>query len=74
MKLILECYNKSIHKKDNQLVIHEKGEVIDSVKASKVKDITIIGKCYITFDALNLIAQNNIKLISLTYDGKLIML
>ena len=71
MKLLIEGYNKSIHKKDNQLVIHEKGEILDPIKASKINDITIIGKGYITFDALNLIAKNNIKLISLDYAGKL---
>lgn len=71
MKLLIDGYNKSIHKKDNQLVIHEKSEILDSIKASKIKDITIIGKGYITFDALNLIAKNNIKLISLDYTGKL---
>ena len=71
MKLIIEGYNKSIHKKDNQLVIHEKDEVLDSIKASSVTDITITGKGYITFDALNLIAENNIKLIAIDPRGML---
>ena len=42
MKLIIEGYNKSIHKKDNQIVIYEKDEIIDSIRASKIDDITII--------------------------------
>ena len=71
MKLIIEGYNKSIHKKDNQLVIHEKDEVLDSIKASSVTDITITGKGHITFDALNLIAENNIKLIAIDPRGML---
>ena len=71
MKLIIDGYNKSIHKKDNQIVIHEKDEIIDSVKASLVNDITIVGKGYVTFDALNLMAENNIKLIAINPRGQL---
>ena len=71
MKLIIDGYNKSIHKKDNQIVIHEKDEILDSIKASTVKDITVIGKGYVTFDALNLIAENNIKLIAINPRGQL---
>lgn len=71
MKLIIDGYNKSIHKKDNQLAIHENSEIIDSIKASEVNDITIVGKGYVTFDALNLIAQNNIKLIAINPRGQL---
>lgn len=71
MKLVIDGFNKSVHKKDNQLVIYEKDEIMDSIKASKIDDITIVGKGYITFDALNLIAQNNIKLIAIDYRGNL---
>lgn len=71
MKLVIDGYNKSIHKKDNQIVIHEKDEIIDSIKASSVTDITIIGKGYVTFDALNLMALNNIKLIAINPRGQL---
>ena len=71
MKLVIDGYNKSIHKKDNQIVIHEKDEILDSVKASTVTDITITGKGYVTFDALNLIAENNIKLIAINPRGQM---
>lgn len=71
MKLVIDGYNKSIHKKDNQIVIHEKDEIIDSIKASSVTDITIIGKGYVTFDALDLMALNNIKLIAINPRGQL---
>ena len=71
MKLVIEGYNKSIHKKDNQIVIYEKDEILDSIKASTINDITIIGKGHITFDALTLIAENNIKLISINPKGQI---
>ncbi|WP_407412654.1 CRISPR-associated endonuclease Cas1 [Methanobrevibacter sp.] len=71
MKLVIDGYNKSIHKKDNQIVIHEKDEILDSIKASTITDITIVGKGYVTFDALNLMAENNIKLIAINPRGQL---
>ncbi len=71
MKIVIDGYNKSIHKKDNQIVIHEKDEILDSIKASKINDITIVGKGYVTFDALNLMAENNIKLISINPRGEM---
>ncbi len=71
MKLIIDGYSKSIHKKDNQIVIHEKDEILDSIKASEITDITLVGKGYVTFDALNLMAENNIKLIAINPRGQL---
>lgn len=63
--------HKLIHKKDNQIVIHEKDKIIDSIRASKIDDIPIIGKGHVTFDALDLMAENNIKLISVNPRGEL---
>ena len=71
MNIIIDGFNKSIHKKDNQIIIKEKENILDSIKASHISSIVIIGKGYVTFDALTLIAQNNIKLISFDYFGKL---
>ena len=50
---------------------YEKDEILDSIKASKINDITIIGKGYVTFDALNLMAENNIKLIAINPHGQI---
>ena len=71
MKLVIDGYDKSIHKKDNQIVIHQKDETVDSIKADSITDITIIGKGYVTFDALNIMALNNIKLIAINPRGQL---
>ena len=71
MKLVIDGYNKSIHKKDNRIVIYEKDKIIDTVKADLINDIIIIAKGYITFDAMNLIAENNIKLIAVNPQGQL---
>ncbi len=71
MNILIDGYKKSIHKKDNQIIIKEKDQTLDSIKASKISNITIIGKGYITFDALNLIGENNIQLLSFDYLGNL---
>lgn len=71
MKLVIDGYGKSIHKKDNQIAIHEKDQIIDSIKANEITDITIVGKGYVTFDALNLMAEKNIKLIAINPRGHL---
>lgn len=71
MKIVIDGYGKFIHKKDNQLVIYEKDELLDSIRASSISDITIVGKWHVTFDALDLMAQNNIKLISINPRGQL---
>lgn len=65
MKLIIDGYNKTLRKKDNQIVVMEKDNEIYRISANKVSDITIMAKGHITFDALNLMAKNNIKLISI---------
>ena len=69
MKLVIEGFNKSIHKRSNRLVIKEKDEEIENIKIQDITDILIIGKGSISFDALNLIAKNNVKLISIDYYG-----
>lgn len=71
MKLILEGYNKSIHKKNNQIIVKENEKTIYKISAKKISDILIIAKGYVTFDALTLISQNNIPLISTNYYGKI---
>lgn len=70
MKLIIDGYNKTLRKKDNQIVVMEKDNEIYRISANKVSDITIMAKGHITFDALNLMAKNNIKLISINYFGQ----
>ena len=37
--------------------VHEKDQIINSIMASEINDITIIGKGYLTFDTLNLMAE-----------------
>ena len=43
MDIIIEGYNKSLHKKDNQIIIKEKDDILDSINANKISSILIIG-------------------------------
>ena len=65
MKILIEGYNKSIHKRDNQILIKEKDDELEKINIKRIDDITIIGKGSVTFDALRLISDNNIPLIIL---------
>ena len=60
MKILIEDYNKSIHKRDNQILIKEKDDELEKINIKRIDDITIIGKGSVTFDALRLISDNNI--------------
>lgn len=71
MKLIIEGYNKSIQKKDNQIQIKEKGTEIYKIPVKEIENITIVGKGYITFDALSILSKNNIQVISINYYGQI---
>ena len=71
MKLLLDGYNKTMHKTDNHIVIKDKDEVIFDDLAEKIDNITILGKGYVTFDALSLLTKNNANIISITYDNQI---
>ena len=51
-------------------MIKEKDDELEKINIKKIDDITIIGKGSITFDALRLISDNNIPLMSMDYFGK----
>ncbi|MBQ6220309.1 MAG: CRISPR-associated endonuclease Cas1 [Methanosphaera sp.] len=71
MKIIIEGYNKSIHKKSELLQIKEKEDEIYKITPRKVTDITLLAKGYVTFDALTLISKHNIPLISINKYGQI---
>lgn len=71
MKLLLDGYNKTIHKTDNHIVIKDKDKVIYDDLAEKIDNIIILGKGYVTFDALTLLSKNNANIISITYNNQI---
>lgn len=69
MRLIIDGFGKSISKKDNQIVIKENNKEINFFRIKDISQILIIGKGSITFDALNLLAENDIDCFSLNFNG-----
>ena len=59
MKLVVDGYGKSIRKRDNQIVIKEDDKEL----------ILILGKGSITFDALELLAENDVDCLSIDWRG-----
>lgn len=71
MRLIIDGFNKSITKRDNQIVIKEDGKEVDYFLPKDLKQIIILGKGAITFDAIALLAENDVDLIAIDWKGNI---
>lgn len=71
MRLIIDGFGKSISRRDNQIIIKENGGEIDYFLAKELKQIIILGKGAITFDAIALLAKNNVDLIAVDWRGNI---
>lgn len=71
MRLIIDGFNKSITKRDNQIVVKEDGKEVDYFLPKDLKQIIILGKGAITFDAIALLAENDVDLIAIDWKGNI---
>ena len=71
MRLIIDGFNKTINKRDNQIVIKEDGGEIDYFLPKDLKQIIILGKGAITFDAIALLAESDVDLIAVDWRGNI---
>ena len=71
MRLIIDGFGKSITKRDNQIVIRENGEELDYFLAKDLKQIIINGKGAITFDAIELLSDNDVDVIAIDWRGNI---
>ena len=71
MRLIIDGFGKSVSRRDNQIIVKENGSEIDYFLASELKQIIILGKGTITFDAIALLAKNNVDLIAVDWKGNI---
>lgn len=71
MRLIIDGFNKTVNKRDNQIVIKEDGQEVDYFLPKDLKQIIILGKGAITFDAIALLAENNVDLIAVDWKGNI---
>ena len=71
MRLIIDGFNKSVSKRDNQIVIKEDGKEVDYFLSKDLKQIVILGKGAITFDAIALLAESDVDLIAIDWRGNI---
>ena len=71
MRLIIDGFGKSVIKRDNQIVIRENGEELDYFLPKDLKQIIINGKGAITFDAIELLSDNDVDLIAIDWKGNI---
>ena len=71
MRLIIDGFNKSVSKRDNQIVIKEDGKEVDYFLSKDLKQIVILGKGAITFDAISLLAESDVDLIAIDWRGNI---
>ena len=71
MRLIIDGFGKSVTKRDNQIVIRENGEELDYFLPKDLKQIIINGKGAITFDAIELLSDNDVDLIAIDWKGNI---
>lgn len=69
MRLVVDGFGKTISKRDNQIVIKEKGKETDFFLAKDLSNILITGTGHITFDAFHLLASNNVEVLCLDWRG-----
>lgn len=71
MRLVIDGFGKSIAKRDNQIVIKENKKEVDFFLAKDLEQIIVSGKGSVTYDALELLAENNVDFISIDWKGDL---
>ncbi len=69
-RLVVDGWGKFVGKKDNQIVVKEKGSKLHQVVADKLRQVVITGGGSISFDAMELLAKNGVDLIVVDWRGK----
>lgn len=72
VRLVVDGYGKFIGKNDNQIVIKENGYELDYFLAEELSQVIITGKGSVSFDALKLMAINNVDVLVLNWTGDII--
>lgn len=72
MRLVVDGYGKFLGKRDNQIVVKENGNELDYFLAEELSQVIITGKGSVGFDALKLMASNNVDLVVLNWTGDII--
>lgn len=72
MRLVIDGFGKFLGKRDNQIVVKENGHEVDYFLAEELTQVIITGKGSVGFDALKLLAQNQVDLVVLNWAGDIV--
>lgn len=69
-RMVVDGYGKFVGVRENQVVVKEKGKIIAYELAENLRQVLITGKGSISFDAMNLIAENGVDLVVINWKGE----
>ncbi|MDI6903701.1 MAG: CRISPR-associated endonuclease Cas1 [Methanocellales archaeon] len=69
-RLVVNGYGKYVGTRENQIVVKEKGKIIAYELAEKLRQVLITGRGSISFDAMNLLAENGVDLLVVDWKGE----
>lgn len=72
MRLVVDGYGKYLGKRDNQIVVKDHKHELDFFLAEELSQVIITGKGSVGFDALKLLALNNVDVVVLNWTGDVI--
>ena len=72
-RLVVDGYGKTVSRHGNQIVVKEKGKVIHRVTPENLRQVVIIGRGSITFDALRLLGKHGVDVIAIDRRGRTVM-
>lgn len=68
-RLVVDGWGKFIGKKDNQVVVKEKGSKLHQIVAEDLRQVVITGSGSISFDAIKLLAKNGVDIVLIDWKG-----
>lgn len=68
-RLVVDGWGKFVGKKDNQVVVKEKGSKLHQIVAEDLRQVVITGGGSISFDAIELLAKNGVDIVVIDWKG-----
>jgi len=72
-RLVIDGYGRVVSRHGNQIIVREKGKTLHRVTPENLRQIVLMGRGSITFDALRLLSEYGVDVIALDRHGKLAM-
>ncbi len=72
-RLVIDGYGKTVSRHGNQIIVRKEGKVVHRVTPERLRQIVIIGRGSITFDALRLLGRHGVDVIAIDRRGKTVV-